>query len=125
MTADRARLAARITWETLRPRRTYAEVHFPSRRARLITLGRWWLAGLAAIPASVRAYPALPPDTGAGHIIRWERSRWVIRPAGGRRSHPWVSRPLRVNRELRREERDAASDWATAILDAADGDTRR
>jgi hypothetical protein len=70
------------------------------------------------LPANLlRAY-RLPKDTGAGHVLRWEDDAWAIRPATGWRSWRWPSRPLAVNRDLGRDDEDAAADWALTALDS-------
>ncbi|MGH3931331.1 MAG: hypothetical protein ACRDTF_15325 [Pseudonocardiaceae bacterium] len=98
-----------MLWHAAWPRRRYACAAV-GRLARV----RAYLRGWAAVPASVRAMPDLPADTGAGPTLRWER-RWVLRPDRGWRS--WRCTPPRyANHELSRGERDAATDWALEVL---------
>jgi hypothetical protein len=111
--ADKARQALYLAAAAVRPyRRRYAPVTYPSRRARLVRRVRSYLAGLAGLPAAIKAAPGLPKDTGVGQIVRWERGAWMVRPAAGWRSWRWPARPLRVNRELGRDDEDEAVDWA-------------
>lgn len=107
MRADRARWVASVLWHAVWPRPSYVDA--PVSRARA------YIGGWAAVPASIKAMPDIPKDTGAGHTLRWE-GRWVVRPASGWRS--WrLTPPVRSNEQLGRHERDAAADWALEVLD--------
>lgn len=109
-----------ITAQTVRHRRRYGEVAYRSRRAQFASAVSGYLRALAALPATIRAYPAPGQDTRAGHLVRWERTGWVIRPAIGWRSWRWPTRPLRINDQLGPDASEAASDWALEAL-AIDG----
>lgn len=114
MTASRAKATwvVSVLWHAAWPRRRYGCTSPTTRPARV----RSYLRGWAAVPASIRAMPEIPADTGAGHTLRWEGRRWVLRPGQGWRSWRWAPPPY-VNRELGREERDAAAGWALEVLD--------
>ena len=109
MRAYRAKWVASVLGHAVWPRRGYVDLP-PNASARV----RAYAAGWASVPASIRAMPDLPSDTGAGHILRWEH-RWVLRPAAGWRSWRWLP-PTHVNKQLGPEQRDAAADWALEIL---------